>query len=104
MALTIDDVRKIATLARLRFQPEEEAAMAEQLGRIVEYIDQLQRLPEGPAAPAAAPQEESAARRQASDVPAPCMPREVLLANAPAVEGAFLLVPEVKGGAGDEPS
>ena len=42
MALNLEEVRKIATLARLRFTPEEEAVFVGQLGRIVDYIDQLQ--------------------------------------------------------------
>ena len=42
MALTTEDTRKIATLARLRFTPEEEARLTGQLAKIVDYIDQLQ--------------------------------------------------------------
>lgn len=79
--------------------------MAGQLGKIVDYIDQLQRLdagkpdgaapaaattPEGPAAP------EPRAAPEADDVPGPCLPRETFLANAPAARDGFLLVPEVK--------
>jgi aspartyl-tRNA(Asn)/glutamyl-tRNA(Gln) amidotransferase subunit C len=109
MALTIEEVRKIASLARLRFSPEEEATFAGQLGKIVDYIDQLQRFEPGagaaaaqavPAAPgdpayaraAAAP----AASREADDRTRPCLPRESFLRNAPAALDGFLLVPEVK--------
>ena len=92
MALTPEKVRKIATLARLRFTPEEESVFVHQLGRIVDYIDQLQSYAgeesAGPVQPV----------REAADVPGPCLPREVFLANAPATAlGEFLLVPEVKG-------
>jgi aspartyl-tRNA(Asn)/glutamyl-tRNA(Gln) amidotransferase subunit C len=106
MALTIDEVRKIATLARLRFSPEEEVALTSQLGRIVDYIDQLQRLDAGAAtsAPAAAAPPASLEDRRLSDLPLPSLPREVFLANAPAAQDAFLLVPEIKGGANDEAS
>jgi aspartyl-tRNA(Asn)/glutamyl-tRNA(Gln) amidotransferase subunit C len=104
MALTTEEVRKIASLARLRFAPEEEAAMAGQLGKIVDYIDQLQRLdvgkPDATAAAAAttpgAPPPEPRAAPEADDVPRPCLPREIFLANAPAAKDGFLLVPEVK--------
>jgi aspartyl-tRNA(Asn)/glutamyl-tRNA(Gln) amidotransferase subunit C len=97
MALTTEDVRKIASLARLRFSPEEEGVFAEQLGHIVDYIDQLQRYEaEEPGLTAALPV------REAADRPRPCLPREVVLANAPASAlGAFVVVPEVKGGGGD---
>jgi aspartyl-tRNA(Asn)/glutamyl-tRNA(Gln) amidotransferase subunit C len=97
MALTTEEVRKIASLARLRFTPEEEATFAGQLGKIVDYIDQLQRFEPGGAAPAdlrapAAP----AAAPEAEDRTGPCLPREIFLRNAPAALDGFLLVPEVK--------
>jgi aspartyl-tRNA(Asn)/glutamyl-tRNA(Gln) amidotransferase subunit C len=113
MALSIDDVRKIASLARLRFTPDEEAAYAGQLGKIVDYIDQLQRVDPGREAEAAAggtaaadPASTAAiatpAAPEAPDVILPCLPREVFLANAPAALDGFLVVPEVKAGAGDD--
>ena len=93
MALTLDEVRKIAALARLRLTPEEEERFAAQLGHVVDYIDQLGRY-----APAegesAAPIEASG--HEAEDLVAPCLPRELFLANAPAAMDGFLLVPEVK--------
>jgi aspartyl-tRNA(Asn)/glutamyl-tRNA(Gln) amidotransferase subunit C len=93
MALTPDEVRKIASLARLRFTPEQETVFAHQLGRVVDYIDQLRSFTGE--APAAAP----APVREAEDAVRPCLPREAFLANAPAAAlGEFLVVPEVKGG------
>jgi aspartyl-tRNA(Asn)/glutamyl-tRNA(Gln) amidotransferase subunit C len=100
MALTTEEVRKIASLARLRFTPGEESVFVEQLGRIVDYIDQISQIPqlqtlageEGAAAPTPV--------REAEDIPRPVLPREQFLANAPASAfGEFLAVPEVKGGA-----
>lgn len=91
MALTIEEVRKIAALARLRFTPEEEAVFVGQLGKIVDYIDQLQSYETG------TEEEAAAGAPEAEDVPRPCLPREQFLANAPAALDGFLLVPEVKG-------
>jgi len=93
MALTPDQVRKIAHLARLRLTPEEEARFAAQLGQIVDYIDQLARF-----APASPPEEGAALAglAEAADAVVPCLPREAFLANAPAAIDGFLLVPEVK--------
>jgi len=94
MALTSDEVRKIASLARLRFTPEQETVFVHQLGRIVDYVDQLQGFAgEESGADAAAPV------REAEDVARPGLPRELFLANAPAADRGFLVVPEVKGGA-----
>jgi aspartyl-tRNA(Asn)/glutamyl-tRNA(Gln) amidotransferase subunit C len=94
MALTQDDVKKIATLARLRFSPEEEAKLTDQLARIVDYIDQLQAY-EG-----VEPDLSSRGVREMPDVPHECLPRERFLANAPESMDGFLLVPEVKGAGG----
>jgi aspartyl-tRNA(Asn)/glutamyl-tRNA(Gln) amidotransferase subunit C len=104
MALTHEDVRKIATLARLRFSAEEEAKLTGQLARIVGYIDQLQSFEgEEPAGgvQAAGGVQEVQGVRELADLPQECLPRERFLANAPASMDGFLLVPEVKGGGGD---
>jgi aspartyl-tRNA(Asn)/glutamyl-tRNA(Gln) amidotransferase subunit C len=91
MALTHEDVRKIATLARIRLTPREEERFAGQLAQVVDYIDQLQGF--------AAETSDAAVEgvRERADQPEPCLPREAFLANAPASLDAFLLVPEVKG-------
>ena len=91
MALTIEEVRKIAALARLRFSPEEEAVFVGQLGKIVDYIDQLQRYESG------SEMEAVKGAPEAEDRVQECLPREQFLANAPAAMDGFLLVPEVKG-------
>jgi aspartyl-tRNA(Asn)/glutamyl-tRNA(Gln) amidotransferase subunit C len=95
MALTHEDVRKIATLARLRLTPREEERFAGQLAHVVDYIDQLQGFV------AEAPEVAAQGVREMADEPQPCLPRETFLANAPASLDGFLLVPEVKGGGGD---
>jgi aspartyl-tRNA(Asn)/glutamyl-tRNA(Gln) amidotransferase subunit C len=100
MALTPEEVRKIASLARLRFTPEQETVLTHQLGRIVDYIDQLRSYEgEDGAAAGLSP----APVLEAEDVTRPCLPRELFLANAPATAlGEFLAVPEVKGAGPDE--
>jgi aspartyl-tRNA(Asn)/glutamyl-tRNA(Gln) amidotransferase subunit C len=98
MALTNEDVRKIATLAQLRFSPEEEERFTGQLARIVDYIDQLQSFAPDASDP---PDGTVPGVREAEDRPRDCLPRERFLANAPAALDGFLLVPEVKGGSGD---
>jgi len=95
MALTPEDVKKIATLARLRFTPGEEERFAGQLAHVVEYIDQLQEFA-GDVPDASAP-----GVRESEDLSQECLPRERFLANAPASMDGFLLVPEIKGGGGD---
>ena len=96
MALTIEEVRKIAALARLCFTPEEEAVYVKQLGRIVDYIDQLQgfETAEEGTSGQSAPEADDRARET--------LPRELFLANAPASLDGFLLVPVIKAGGGGE--
>jgi aspartyl-tRNA(Asn)/glutamyl-tRNA(Gln) amidotransferase subunit C len=93
MALTLEEVRKIATLARLRFTPEEEVVFLGQLGKIVGYIDQLQRFE------TSFQGEMVLESREAEDRPRACLPRGDFLANAPASLDGFLLVPGVKSDA-----
>jgi aspartyl-tRNA(Asn)/glutamyl-tRNA(Gln) amidotransferase subunit C len=90
MALTIEEVRKIAALARLRVPPEEEERFAAQLGQIVDYIDQLQAFA-GSVEP-----ERSAGLPEGADEIVPGLPREKFLANAPEERDGFLVVAEVK--------
>jgi aspartyl-tRNA(Asn)/glutamyl-tRNA(Gln) amidotransferase subunit C len=96
MALNVEEVRKIAALARLRFSPEEEDLFVDQLGKIVDYIDQLQRYETGTGT------DSGAEPREAEDRTHGGLPREQFLANAPAALDGFLLVPAVKAGVGDE--
>jgi aspartyl-tRNA(Asn)/glutamyl-tRNA(Gln) amidotransferase subunit C len=44
MALSREDVRHVAQLARLDFSDEEEARMAEEMSRILEYVEKLDEL------------------------------------------------------------
>ena len=92
MALTHEDVRKIATLARLRLTPDEEERFAGQLAHVVGYIDQLQGFA------AETPDRPVEGVREGEDRPWECLPRETFLANAPASLDGFLPVPGVKGG------
>lgn len=44
MALSREDVRHVATLARLDFSEEEEEQMAEEMSRILDYVEKLDEL------------------------------------------------------------
>ena len=44
MAVTVDEVRGVAELARLRFSPEEEERLTGELNRILQYMDKLNEL------------------------------------------------------------
>jgi aspartyl-tRNA(Asn)/glutamyl-tRNA(Gln) amidotransferase subunit C len=90
MSLSVDEVRRIALLARLRLSPGEEALFAPQLGQILDYVTQLEAYTTAEAAPEATP------ALEAADQPGLSIDRGALLANAPATLDAFVLVPQVK--------
>lgn len=92
MALNLEEVRRISALARLRLSPEEEQKFVPQLARIVEHIDHLAEYP------TAAPSAAGAGGGEAPDEAAPCLPRALVLANAPETYDDFVVVPQVRGG------
>ena len=44
MSLSLDEVRRIAVLARLKLSPDEERVFQGQLSAILDYVEQLQSL------------------------------------------------------------
>lgn len=94
MSLDVEEVRRIAELARLRLSAGEEAKFASQLSEIVDYIDQLRRFDGGAVLQEDTEPEQDA---DANDVPAGRRPLvDEFLDNAPASLDRFLLVPQVK--------
>ncbi len=93
MALTLEEVRHIAKLARLRLTPEEEERYREQLSAILEAADRLAQVdtsaipPTATVLPLRAPLRPDEAR--------PCPPRERMLANAAEAEDGMFRVPAV---------
>jgi aspartyl-tRNA(Asn)/glutamyl-tRNA(Gln) amidotransferase subunit C len=89
-----DVVRKIATLARLTVDEASVARMADQLSRIVAYVDQLSEIPQA----ASAPETPAPATPVRPDEPVPGGGREALEANAPRLLHGYGVVPRVVGG------
>jgi aspartyl-tRNA(Asn)/glutamyl-tRNA(Gln) amidotransferase subunit C len=93
MALSIDEVAKVALLARLRLSPDELDTFTGQLNTIVEFMAQLQDLDTGGVEPLAHGVEVRNVFRD--DVRGPSLPREAALANAPKRNDESFLVPAV---------
>ncbi len=87
---TIDHV---ASLARLHLAPGERAALAGQLGRILEYVDQLRALDTTGVPPTMTAVPLANAFRE--DEPRQCLSREEVLSNAPDAVGPVFRVPRV---------
>ena len=93
MPISLEEVRHIARLARLRLTPDEERRYADQLSAILDYADRLAHVDTSGIPPTATVLPFSARLR--ADVPRPSLPRPRLLANAPAVEDGMVRVPAV---------
>jgi len=95
MSLSLDEVRRIARLARLRLSPEEEAAFAPQLSAILDHVALLAELDVSQVEPMthALASGEAVALRE--DLPQPCLTPEEALANAPARQGTCFKVPRI---------
>ena len=92
--VTPEIVRKVAELARLRLPDESLGAWADQLSRIVSYIDQIAGIPEE----AFEPPGEPFATPLRDDAPRPGGGRPALEANAARRFDGFGVVPRVVGG------
>ena len=94
MALSTEEVRHIASLARLRLRPEEEARLAGELSAILDYVRQLEDLDVAGVEPMThALAGEGTPLRE--DEVKESLPPEKALANAPAREGTCFRVPRI---------
>lgn len=93
MALTIEEVRHIAQLARLKLTPEEERRYTEQLSDILDYAGRLSKVDTSDIPPTASVLPLHAPLRP--DVVRPCLPQELILRNAPSDQDGMFRVPPV---------
>jgi len=93
MSLTRDEVQKVAHLGRLELTDAELDAMTRQLGHILDYIEQLKQVDTTDVEPLAHPLPIQNVFR--ADEPAPSLPVDEALANAPKRKGDFYGVPAV---------
>ena len=93
MSLTKDQVRQIATLARLKLADAEFADIVDKLSRIVDFVDQLQAAPTDDVLPMAHPLNMS--QRLRADEITESNERDEIQKNAPRVEDGYYLVPKV---------
>jgi aspartyl-tRNA(Asn)/glutamyl-tRNA(Gln) amidotransferase subunit C len=91
--ITTDDVRKVATLARLDLPEEKIATYTGQLERILDYVAQLESVDTEGVPPTTRAVEVVNVTRE--DVVTPTDVREQLLNEAPQREGDFFRVPKI---------
>lgn len=93
MSLTVDQVKKVATLARLELSDADLTKMADQLNAILGYVDQLAGVNTDGVEPMAHPLPVQNVFRE--DVPVPSLPVDAALQNAPSRLADFFGVPAV---------
>lgn len=93
MKLSRDQVERVALLARLRLTNTETAQLAEQLGAILEYMEQLNQLDTKDIEPFSHASNAINALREDRVVNQP--DADALLANAPERDGTFFKVPKI---------
>jgi len=93
MSLGLEDVRKIAKLARLRLSSDEESLYREQMGKILDSVAELSRVDTSKVAPTTSVSGASGAWRQdkAREFPG----TEKIISLAPEREGSYFKVRKV---------
>jgi aspartyl-tRNA(Asn)/glutamyl-tRNA(Gln) amidotransferase subunit C len=94
--ISTDDVSHVARLARLHLDDGELERFTTQLGGVLEHFHDIDALDLDDVVPMTQPYPLQNVLRD--DVPGPCLDREEVLAQAPAVEDHRFLVPPVLGG------
>lgn len=94
--ITIDDVRKVAKLARLAIPEEKLPDFTKKFEAILEYVDTLSEVNVEGVEPTSHAIRMSNVLRE--DVVKPGLPLEKVLLNAPESDGPFFKVPKVIGG------
>ena len=95
MGISIEEVRRVAQLAKLEFPDSELQRFTAQLGAILDYVERLRDVDtEGIEPDPGHPTSEATLR---TDERIPCLETERALANAPDSAGGYFRVPRVIG-------
>lgn len=93
MALSEEEVRQLATLARIRIDDADISAVRENLGRIIDFVEQLEAARTEGVEPMAHPLDTS--QRLRADEVTETDRRDRYLEEAPASKDGLFLVPRV---------
>jgi aspartyl-tRNA(Asn)/glutamyl-tRNA(Gln) amidotransferase subunit C len=93
MSLTIEEVKRIAHLARLQITDEEVVRYREQLSSILDHVAKLQSLDTREVEPMSSVVRDRSPLRQ--DEPGDSLPVDTLMGNAPRSEDAHFSVPPI---------
>jgi aspartyl-tRNA(Asn)/glutamyl-tRNA(Gln) amidotransferase subunit C len=91
--ISLETVRHIAKLARLHLSEKEEALYTEQLGKIIDYFDELKAIDTTGVEPMSHALSITNIMRE--DVVIPSVGHKILLEGAPEAENGFFRVPKI---------
>jgi aspartyl-tRNA(Asn)/glutamyl-tRNA(Gln) amidotransferase subunit C len=91
--ITIDTVRHVAKLARLKLSEQEELMYTEQMGKIIEYFDELAAIDTTGVEPMSHALPLTNVMRE--DEVEVTLTHDALLKNAPSIEDEFFRVPKI---------
>ncbi len=94
MKIDLKTIAHLEALARIELTPEERDVLSEQLGRIVEYCEQIQGLDTDDVAPTSAVVHESGSALREDRVE-PGLDRDVVLGEAPNAKDGYFRVPKI---------
>ena len=94
--ISLDQVRHVAKLARLALREDQLAKYAPQLGAILQYIEQINKIDKSGVEPMAHALPLHNVLRE--DVVEPSLSLGEVLKNAPETDGPFFKVPKIIGG------
>lgn len=94
-AISVDEVRHVARLARLALDDDEVTRLAVELSAILGHVDAIRRLDTADVPPTAHPFEMENVLR--ADEPVPSLDRETVLSQAPVAEDNRFRVPRIMG-------
>ena len=98
MEVTDELVRHVARLARLELSDAEVSETRVKLARVLAHVEAIAKIDVGDASAAADARSAVPAASLRPDEPRPGLSRAEALANAPATDGVFFLVPKVLEG------
>lgn len=91
--ITPEQLRHLASLARLDVSPSEEGQLLRDMERIIGFVAQIKRLNLEGYEPLIHPVPSASGPR--ADVSEPPLPRDVVLSNAPRADSDYFRVPKV---------
>lgn len=91
--ITTEDVEYVAGLAQLILDDDTKERLVQEMGDILSYMDKLNELDTEDIEPMLHVLELTNVYRE--DIVGESLPRDVVLANAPAEDGEFFLVPRI---------